>query len=173
MKKHQLSLSAAKRAIILGLILVSFMLQFIILPRTALPFPLLLLIPVGVAAAMHESELMALLWGLISGILWDMASPVTDGLYALIFPVIFLFTGLLSKHLLRNTLLTASIFTAVFSLIPSLLSLMYSAEELSRVLILSVIKAECIPAVITSLIILVPVYFFISAVSRRFSYERS
>ena len=173
MKKHSLTLSATKRLIFLVIIISSFALQFIIIPKTALPFPLLLLIPVTVSAAMHENELGAMLWGLLSGILWDMASPVTDGLYALIFSVIFLMTGLTTKYLFRNTCLTAAMFTAVFSLIPSLLGILYMKEKLTGELISAVIKAECIPAVITSLIILAPVYFLISAISRFFTRERA
>ncbi|MBQ6897412.1 MAG: rod shape-determining protein MreD [Clostridia bacterium] len=172
MKKHSITLSAMKRIIFLVIIISFFALQFIILPKTALPVPLLLLIPVTVAVAMHENELGAMLWGLLSGILWDMASPVTDGLYALIFSVIFLLTGLWARYLLRNTCLTAAIFTAVFSLIPSFLGIIYMKEKLTGELISAVIKAECIPAVITSLIILVPVYFLISAISRFFTRER-
>ncbi len=173
MKKHLLTFTAVKRVSFFGLILFSYALQFIILPNTALPIPLLLLIPAGVAVAMHENELAGLLWGLLSGILWDMASPVTDGLYALILPLIFLLTSLLVRYVLRNTYLTAAMFTAVFSLIPSVLGLIYTKEKLTAELFFSVIKAECIPAVITSLIILIPVYFLVSGICKRFSCERA
>jgi len=173
MKKHNFTLSAIRRGIFFLMILVSFALQFIILPKTALPVPLLLLIPVCVAVSMHENELYSLLWGLIAGILWDTASPVTDGLYALILPAAFLITGLLTGYVLRNTFLTASLFTALLSLIPSVLGIIYTKGKLTSELLASVIKAECIPAVITSLIILIPVYFFVSAIVRRFSYERA
>lgn len=172
MKKHHLTFTAARSIIYLILLLFCFLLQFIILPATALPFPLLLLIPVTVSVAMHENEFSSLMWGLAAGILWDTASPVTDGLYALIFSALFLITGLLTRYVLRNTYLTAALFTGVFSLLPSLLGIIYTKEALTSELISSVIKSECIPAAITSVIILFPAYFLISAIYRRFSFER-
>lgn len=173
MKKHHLTLSAVRGIIYFAVLLLCSILQFIILPRTALPFPLLLLIPVTAAFTMHENEFAGLFLGLLSGILWDAASPLTDGVYALIFPAIFLLTGLLTRYVLRNTCLTASLFTAVYSLIPSALGLIYTKEKLTGALLADVIKSECIPAVITSLIILVPVYYLASAIHRRFSAERA
>lgn len=172
MKKHLFTISAVRRLIFFAMLLLSYVLQFIIIPRTALPFPLLLLIPVAVSVTVFEYEFAGLLWGLLAGVLWDFASPVTDGLYALIFPVIFLFTGLLTRYVLRNTCLTASIFTAVFSLIPSVLGLIYDKNNLTGEFILSVMRAEMLPALISSVIILIPVYFLTSAVYRRFSAER-
>ena len=172
MKKHHITLSAVRRLLYFTLISLSYILQFIIIPKTALPFPLLLLIPVTVSVAMHETEPASLLWGLLAGVLWDLASPVTDGLYALIFPVLFLITGLLTRYMLRNTCLTATIFTAVFSVIPSALGIIYDKDTLTGEFIASVIKAEALPAIITSVIILVPVYFIISAADRRFTTER-
>ena len=172
MKKHYLTLSAIRGILFFVMILLSYILQFIILPVTSLPFPLLMLIPVTVSISLFGHETAGLFWGLISGLLWDMASPVTDGLYALIFPVIFLFTGLLSHYVLRNTCLTAAVFTAVFSLIPSLLGLIYSDEAASWDFISGVIKSEMLPAVISSVIVLIPLYFLTGKINRRFTSER-
>ncbi len=173
MKKHHLTLTAVRGIIYFVTLLLCSILQFIILPRTALPFPILLLIPVTAAFTMHENEFAGLFLGLLSGILWDAASPLTDGMYALIFPAVFLLTGLLTRYVLRNTYLTAALFTAVYSLIPPVLGLFYMKEKLTGALLADIIKTECIPAVITSIIILIPAYFLASAIYRRFSAERA
>ena len=172
MKNNILSLTILRRSIFLLIIFISFILQFLIIPRTALAFPVYLLIPVTASVSMHEKEPAGLLWGAIAGILWDTASPVTDGAFALIFAVAFLITGLLTRYIMRNTLLTAILFTAVYSLIPVLLQAVYFHEGLTAEIFAAMLTDSIIPAVITSVMLCLPVYPVISSISKHFRRER-
>lgn len=173
MKKHHLTLSATKRILFFLLILISYILQFTVLPRTSFAVPVLLLIPVTTAISVHENEFAALLWGLISGILWDMASPLTDGLYALIFPVIFFLTGLLTHYILRRTFLTSALFCCAYSLIPSTLSLILAKEKLTADFFKAVILSETLPSAVLALLLLIPVYYLVNRIYSSFTSERS
>ncbi len=173
MKKHYFTLTAVRRFIYFLLILSSYILQFIILPRTAFPFPVLLLIPTGIAVSMHEKEAAGMLWGLVTGVLWDMASPHTDGLMAVIFTVLFLVTGLLTRYTLRNTLQTALLLTAVSSLIPCAVSLMYSLDDITRDSLTEILTREALPGLIISVLLAIPVYLIVHGISKRFHRERS
>ncbi len=172
MKKHQLTTTAAKKIVFLLLTLTAYILQFIILPKTAFPYPVFLLIPLGTAIAMHEKEFAGMLWGLLTGILWDMASPVTDGAMALIFAALFLTTGLLTRYILRNTVMTASIITGAISLFPILFNLLYFHEGFTRDNFILMLKDSIIPCFIISVLLSIPAYFTVHGINAHFQKER-
>lgn len=74
-----------------------------------------LLIPAAVSVAIFEKEFSGMFFGLLCGALWDLASPVTDGVFALVFAVCACACGLLSRYIFRNTLASALLMTVVFS----------------------------------------------------------
>lgn len=71
-----------------------------------------LLIPAAVSAAIYEKEFAGTFFGILCGALWDLASPVTDGVFTLIFAVCACACGLLSHYVFRNTLAAALLQTA-------------------------------------------------------------
>ncbi len=76
-----------------------------------------LLIPLTVSIAMFEKEFAGMFFGLLAGALWDLASPVTDGVFALFFTVTACACGLLTHYVFRNSLRGAALLTtAVFIL---------------------------------------------------------
>lgn len=76
-------------------------------------FPTGLLLPLTVSVAMVEREYAGLCFGLLAGVLTDLVSTVTDGVFTLFFAVIACTAGLLAHYVFRNTVLTAMLFTAV------------------------------------------------------------
>ena len=79
-----------------------------------LRFPLLLLVPWTVCVSMHEGELTSLLIGALSGAVYDLASPVHDGVFAFLFALFSLFACLLAKHKFRHTATGAVILAFIF-----------------------------------------------------------
>lgn len=174
MRKHYLlTFTAARRLIYFLLILSFYILQFIILPRTAFPFSVPLLIPLCVAVSMHEKEFAGMFWGLLTGVLWDMVSPHTDGLMAVIFTIAGLLTGLLTRYTLRNTLQSALLLTAAGALIPSVISLFYSVRKITGETFTEILTRETLPELIISLVLTIPVYLIVHTVSKHFHRERS
>lgn len=70
-----------------------------------------LLIPLSVSIAMFEKEISGMFFGLLTGILWDISSPVTDGVFALFFTLTAFTCGLLTHYIFRNSLKAAAVFT--------------------------------------------------------------
>ncbi len=85
-----------------------------------------LLIPMSVSIAMFEKEFTGMLFGLLAGILWDVSSPVTDGVFALFFTVTAFFCGLLTHYVFRNSLKAAAVFTAAGFLLFCGVSLLFN-----------------------------------------------
>lgn len=172
MKKHQLKTTAAKNIVFLLLIIAAYILQFIIIPKTSFPFPVFNLIPLVTAISMHEKEFAGLFWGITAGILWDMASPVTDGAFTLFFAVLFLLAGLLTRYILRNTILTAAILTAVIALCPIAFNLFYFNDGLTRDIFIFMLKDSIIPCSIISVLLSIPAYFTVHGINAHFHKER-
>ena len=88
------------------------------------------LVPLTVAVGMRGGEMAGLVYGMIGGAFWDVASSGTDGVHALCLAVIGFAAGWLVKFLLRDTMLSFYAMTAgavsviaavewlVFTLIP-------------------------------------------------------
>lgn len=70
-------------------------------------FAPMLLVPFAVSVAMYERSLMGLLFGFISGVLWDFASSGADGMYTLMLSALGFGLGILVTFYLRNRLVTA------------------------------------------------------------------
>lgn len=85
-----------------------------------------LLIPLSVSIAMFEKEFAGMLFGLLAGVLWDISSPVTDGVYALFFTVAAFACGLLSHYVFRNSLKAAAFFTTVVFVLFCTVSLIFN-----------------------------------------------
>lgn len=84
-----------------------------------------LLLPLTVSVAMFEKEFAGLFYGLLAGALWDLASPATDGVYALFFTLAAFFCGLLTHFVFRNSFKSAAVLTAGVFLLFSAVSLTF------------------------------------------------
>ena len=173
MKKEKHTLRIIRRILFAVMTVFTFIIQFTILPRTPLGFPVFLLIPLLISESMFEKEMPALFYGALTGALWDLSSGMTDGLLALIFAAAGLITGILSRRILRNTLLNTLIITTVCSIIYSALAIVATPGKLGYTLFISVCKQYYIPAVLVSAVLTVPVYFMIRAVALKLRDEKS
>lgn len=166
------SYTLIRRALFALIILVLHLFQFTVIPLTGLSFPVLLLLPMGVAVAMAEKEFPAVFYGILIGVLWDSASPVTDGLWAFVFPVMLCIAGLLTHYTLRNTLLTALIFTLTGTVIYLAAVSLYDTGSFSFEIMGDIIKQQWIPVIITSLIICIPEYFLTKKIAKTFHHDK-
>lgn len=112
-----------RRAILTLLLLLSAVLQNTFLG--AVKPGILLLIPATVSIAIYEREFAAFFFGIFSGALWDLASPATDGVYALLFALLAFFCGLLAKRVFRNTPAAAMLLCLLFAAAVNLTALVY------------------------------------------------
>ncbi len=161
-----------RRVLYAVIIIVLHLLQFTVIPYTGLSFPVLLLLPMGIAIAMAEKEFSGALYGILIGALWDLSSPVTDGLWTLVFPVIFCLIGLLTHYTLRNTLLTALIFTLVATCIYLFIVCLYGIGDYSGEILTALMKNQLIPSLITSLILCIPEYYLVARLARATDSDR-
>ena len=69
------------------------------------------LVPLTVAVCTFEGEFAGLFFGLLGGALCDIASPVPDGVFALLFAVLGCAVGLTMHYVFRGTLLSAVLLT--------------------------------------------------------------
>lgn len=101
-----------KYAALVLLTMLTALFQNVFLPAAGGAVSVYFLIPLTVAAAMFEPEPAAAAFGLLTGVLWDVASPLPDGVLALFFTVFACAAGLLAHYLLRRTVLAAVVLTA-------------------------------------------------------------
>lgn len=76
----------------------------------------MLLVPFVVCVAMYERSLQGLVFGFISGALWDFATSGADGMFTLMLSVIGFGLGVMITLYLRNRLVTAVFLSFVSSL---------------------------------------------------------
>lgn len=173
MKNKRLLMPLFRRLSFIFLILTAFIIQFTILPKTGTVSAVYLLIPVSVCISMFEKEFSGLFFGILTGVLWDLASPVTDGFLALFFAVFCCISGLLTHYLLRNTLLTAIILSLIQSTLYTLILQFYFIESFSLEMFSVLLKEHYIPPVIIAVILTVPVYFIIRLIAGVFHSEQT
>lgn len=101
-----------RKDIIRWCILTLFLLVLFLLQTTPGLLPVLgkagamLLIPAVVCIGMFERETAGAFFGLIAGLLWDMASAQPIGFHSIILMCVGCISGLLITHLMRNSLLS-------------------------------------------------------------------
>lgn len=167
MKNRKMLMSATTKIIYSLLISAAFILQFTIIPKTGFSIPVNLLIPVIIPVAMNEKEFSGMLFGLLTGALWDLAAPVTDGILTLIFAIAGFLTGLLTHYLFRNTLLTSILLNMITNSVYYVIVLISIIKSVSVELLPIIIKDRFILPTIISLIISIPLYFLILSIHNR------
>ena len=114
-----------KGAVFAVLILCAALLQNSFLPALGARRVALLLLALVTAIAVHEPELSASLCGMAAGLLWDLASPLPDGTFALLLTVYACACSVLARRLFRRTILTSAVFCAAGSVVCGLVSLLF------------------------------------------------
>ena len=107
LQKHHI-----KYAALVLLTVLTALFQNVFLPAAGGFHSAYFLIALTVATAMFEPEPAAAALGLLAGVLWDVASPLPDGVLALFFTVFACASGLLAHYLFRRTVPAAVVLTA-------------------------------------------------------------
>lgn len=162
-----------RRVIFIILTFAAFVIQFTYIPALSLSFPLYTLIPLSVSVAMFEKEFSGILFGLLAGILWDMASPMPDGILALGFCIFAFITGLLTRYLIRNTLLSALLLSFAACLIYSSAALLATGFSSDPILLREIAVSVYLPATALSSLLTLPVYFGVRKISVALRNEKS
>ena len=102
----------AKHVILVALTVLTALLQHSFLPALGVRHTAWLLLALLTAIAMHTTELPAAAYGVLTGLLWDLTSPLPDGTFALLLAAHACACSLLARWLFRQTLLTAAVFCA-------------------------------------------------------------
>ena len=172
MKNRKTVLNVLRRLIFSLLIIAAYLLQCVLFPKTAFPFPVLILIPATLSVAMFELEYAGLFFGLLAGALWDLASPMPDGLLAFLFALAAGLTGLLSRYVLRNTLLGAMGVILTVSVLYTAIAIPVFSSAMDLYETRSVFYTRFLPAILTSVLLTVPCYFTVRWLSVRLRHEK-
>lgn len=172
MKNKKTLLSILRKTVFLLLIAIAYIFQCALIPKTAFPFPVFLLIPLTLSVSMFEYEFSGLFFGLFAGALWDLASPLPDGLLAFLFALTAATAGLLSHFVLRNTLFGALLLSTVTSFLYSLICILYFSSSMDFYDFRDTFISYYIPAVIISAVLTVPFYFSVRALSVKLRHDK-
>lgn len=108
LKLSNMSETAKRRCLLLAVAVITAIIQhtpgFNLKIGTLSP---MLLVPFVVCVAMYERSLTGLIYGLVSGALWDFASSGADGMYTLMLTTIGFGTGIVVTLYVRKKLVSA------------------------------------------------------------------
>lgn len=172
MKQKRLTTHFIRRLFFIFFTVTAFIIQCIILPRAGFTMPVFILLPLIISISMYEKEFSGLFFGILAGALWDLASPVTDGVLALFLALSAYFTGLLSRYILRNTLLSEMVFTVAVSIIYSGIMLIYTGFSSGTLILRQLLLTTYVPATVLTVLISIPVYFSVREIAVKFSYDK-
>lgn len=172
MRHKKLTTQFIRRLFFIFFTLAAFCIQCISLPAAGFGVPVFILLPLLISISMYEREFTGLLFGLFAGALWDLASPLTDGLLALFFAILAYSIGLMSRYILRNTLLCQIVLTLVTSSAYSLFMLFYTGLSSGFGIWRELIFTTWLPAILLTAFISIPVYFSVRKVAVRFRYDK-
>ena len=122
-----------------------------------LPVPIVIGIPLTVSIAVREKELTSLLFGVLSGVIFDLVSPVHDGVFTLTFALLSGLVSLLARYKVRDTFAGAEILNLLFTAVVygvyyvfSTLRYGFAPDKLTRLFLPSVLI----------LALLLPVFYY-------------
>lgn len=119
-----------------------------------------LLVPATVCIAMFEREFSGLFFGLAAGMMLEAVSPDSVCFYSVMFTLIGFVSGMLITYLMRNNLVTALIFTFVFTLLlNSLYCLFFYVFDGIEITFVFYLKYYVFSAVYTTLF--TPIFYLI------------
>ena len=126
---------------------------------SGLPVGLLPLAPLTVAVCTFEGEFSGLFFGILGGALYDIASPVPDGVYALVFGALGCAVGLFMHHMFRNTLLSALLMTLIFTTAAVTVGFLFTVAVKDPAGAAAVVRRQAIPGIFFT-VLLTPVFYY-------------
>lgn len=160
-----------RKAIFAVFIIVAFSVQCTVIPLLDAPFPIFILIPILTSVTLFEKEFSGFFFGLLTGALWDLCSTVPDGIMAFYLSTYAFITGLLSRYLIRNTLLNNLILNSLSLILYCIFSILFIPGSLPGSITENLIKSIYLPGCITTILLAVPIYFIIRSVALRLREE--
>lgn len=127
---------------------------------------ILLLIPLVVCISMYEREFAAFFFGILCGALWDLTSPLPDGLYALCFALLAFASGLLAKRVFRNTPAAAMLLCFLFASAVNLIAVVYALLSAGFSGILSSVVRTYLPSALLTTVFCPLFYFLVRSIER-------
>lgn len=154
-----------KRVIWAAFLLLAFTLQSAVFG--SLPVAVTLLAPMTAAVCAFETELGGLFFGLLGGALYDLASPVSDGVYALLFAVLGCAAALMMRYVLRSTLFSVWLIALVFAFCTAVTGFIFTvlAKDFSGAL--TVFRQRVLPGALLTALILPLFYYPVRAVDAK------
>lgn len=169
MKSQKYKNTALKKVVLTAALVLLAVIQNSFLPALGSTTAFFPLIPFAAAAAMFEHEFTGMLLGLLAGLLWDVSSPLPDGILALLFTILFCAAGLLSHYVLRRTLLSACVITAVVTAVYLTVCFIFGMFSRGAGLTFSYITVFCLPALIITVLFTPVFYSIIKFTEKKFS----
>ena len=126
-----------------------------------------LLLALTTAIAMRERESRAAVFGLLAGALWDVASPLPDGVLALFFLVFACAASLLSHYLFRQSLLTAAVLCAGGSVLLGALLFFLNCAGRDASAFPSLLFGSFLPCFLLTAVSIPVYYYAVMAIDRR------
>lgn len=157
-----------KHAILVALTVLSALVQNSFLPVFGARHAAWLLLAAVTAIAVRESEPIAAAYGLLAGLLWDVASPLPDGVISLFLTVYACACSLLARYLFRQTFFSAAVFCGVGCTLWFFLSLTLGCVVKDASALSGVILRYYLPPFLLTAIALPVYYYAVRAVDTRF-----
>lgn len=133
----------------------------------------LFLVPAVVSIAVTEGETAGGIYGIVAGLFWDSGTGRAFGFNALFLMIIGIAVGLFVKFLLRNTALSAFLFTLLFTLSHEFVTWFFFYYMTGdRDLAFSFLHVM-LPTVGLTAVFTLPLFFGLRAVSRRLTSQDS
>lgn len=126
----------------------------------------LLLVPLVICFSMFEGETAGAVFGVIAGLLWDTQGGKVFGFDALFLLIFGLCVGLLVEFLFRNTVVTAMIFTLFFTALLEFITWFFFRSLFGENHIVYSILNIILPSSLYALVVSIPFYFGMKAMSR-------
>ena len=124
-----------------------------------LPVAVIPLVPLTVSVCTFEGEFAGLFFGLLAGALYDIASPVPDGIFTLVFAVAGCAVGLCMHYVFRSTLLSALLMTLLFALVAAGTGFIFTVLAKDAPGAFHAFRQRCVPGVLLTVLML-PVFYY-------------
>lgn len=148
------------------LLLTVIQLQLAFYPRIMNCTPLLA-IPAVLVIAMLENETAAGIYGIFAGLIWDTGTGRVFGFNALFLMCFAIAVALLFEYLLRNTPLSALLFTAIFTFVHELVTWFFFCFMTGdRDFIFSLLHI-ILPTTVFTIIFALPLYYGARLINRK------
>lgn len=154
-----------KSILLVLLVALTALAQHAFLPAAGAAHTAYLLLSLTTAIAMRERETRAAVFGLLAGALWDIASPLPDGVLALFFLVFACGASLLAHFVFRQSLLTAAVLCGGGCALLALLLFAFSRAGIAA--FFPLLFGSFLPCLLLTAISLPVFYFAVRAIDRK------